>query len=409
MTDVTQTDGDGGSRRPTAAPTPPAAGTPGSGAHAFVDALTAAAGKLPALPDADPKVTAAIQLGWLAEDVVADQTIDQLDGQPIDARQGRMAQSLRLAQLAKTLDLTSPEIATTAQRLAGNDGEGAARCVSEWQDVLPPLLGDDSRLARAYLLGRSLNRLRNRPYAKGLFEEPEVTTIVERLDQLTSVLPPHAGRGVANAVRRWREYEVEPDLDGKDPPDPKNVLKAQCDLWYRILTGQKRAVELLEPTNYADAGKRMATRLGREVWNVIGPIWPFVLAVLALLGGGVAAVAATATGTGGSVAGITAILTAFGLTWKGVGGTLGKLASNLEGPFWNAEIDGAVTDAVLLLPQKPRQLSLRERRREAPGGDYAGRGPRAEAEAEALRRAREAAAGAAAALGPAPLGPGPSS
>jgi hypothetical protein len=349
------------------------------GGKAFVGALVTAARNIEEAPAGDPKVIAAIQLGWLAADLANDRPIGRLDGEDLDPRTACKAQAIRLSQLCKTLGLDDPALTTTSTRLSENDGASAADSVRLW-DVVAPLLGGDARLARGYLLGRALNDLRNTPYVHGRFGTPETTRIVERLDQLSSVLPPHAGRGVANAVRRWCEYEEEPRLDGEDPPKPQDVLQAQCDLWYRVLTGQKRAVELLEPANYTDAGVRLAKKIGGDLWRVVAPVWPTVLGAIVVLAAGFALLLAGAGGTGTTAAGLSAIIAAFGLTWKGVGGTIGKLVGNLEGPLWNAELDGAVTEAALLLPQKARPESRRERRNTTLGGDYAGRARRVQRE-----------------------------
>jgi hypothetical protein len=380
ITMTTQTTDPNGAVETTA--TTPAPGGPGTvddASKAFFGALFKSAEDISGPPAGDPKVIAAIQLGWLAGDLKAVRPIDRLDGEDVPERAGRRAQAIRLDQLRATLSLTSTTVQTTIDHLRANDGAAAARSIQDW-DVLGPLLGADARLARAYLLGDELNTLRNTPYEHSLFSDARAARIIERLDQLSTVLPPHAGRGVGNAVRRWCEFEKDPDLDGTDPPTPQDVLMPQCDLWYRVVTGQKRAVELLEPANYTDAGVRLTKKLGRDLWSVIAPIWPAALGLLLLLAAGLAVVIAGAGGTGATAAGLSVIVGAFGLTWKGVGGTVGRLVGNLEEPLWNAEIDGAVTEAALLLPQKAHDPSLRERRKETYGGDYAGRAARVQRE-----------------------------
>jgi hypothetical protein len=74
-----------------------------------------------------------------------------------------------------------------------------------------------------------------------------------------------------------------------------------------------------------------------------------LVAVIAVLfvGGIVLLIVGSSAGTT-AVAGISAVLAAFGLTWKGVGGALGKLASKIEPPLWGGELDGAITDAITL-------------------------------------------------------------
>ena len=64
------------------------------------------------------------------------------------------------------------------------------------------------------------------------------------------------------------------------------------------------------------------------------------------------------------VAGATSVLAALGLTWKGLGGTIGQLAGRLEQPLWGAVLDDAIADAITLLPDNKaeeggrRQMAL---------------------------------------------------
>ena len=77
-------------------------------------------------------------------------------------------------------------------------------------------------------------------------------------------------------------------------------------------------------------------------------------------------------GASDTAAGLSGVLAALGLTWKGVGTALGKLASQVEAPLWGAEVDGAVTAAITLGIVAPTAPSLWSRRTKN-GGDYAER------------------------------------
>jgi hypothetical protein len=50
--------------------------------------------------------------------------------------------------------------------------------------------------------------------------------------------------------------------------------------------------------------------------------------------------------TAGSAAGIASILTALGLTWKGLGGSLGRAVARVEQPAWDAQVDRAIAYAI---------------------------------------------------------------
>jgi hypothetical protein len=94
--------------------------------------------------------------------------------------------------------------------------------------------------------------------------------------------------------------------------------------------------------------------------------------IVVLFVGGIALLLITPKHPGGTAAGLSAVLAALGLTWKGIGGTLGVLAGRLEAPLWGAELDGAVTDAVTLVGTPPPQAQPKQ----APDQDYAGRSAR---------------------------------
>jgi hypothetical protein len=174
-------------------------------------------------------------------------------------------------------------------------------------------------------------------------------------------------------VNRWCAHEPDPKQ-----PSPGTVLARQCDLWYRIATGQKRATELLEPDNYLDAARRMAGRLSKAAGQTIMRSRALVIAILALLVVAGLLLANAGSSNSHGAAGLTGLLAALGLTWKGIGGMIGKLADQLEIPLWNAEIDGAVTDAITMLEERRSLLRLH---RVIPG-DYADRAQRYRRELE---------------------------
>ena len=62
------------------------------------------------------------------------------------------------------------------------------------------------------------------------------------------------------------------------------------------------------------------------------------------------------------LAGAGSILAALGLTWRGIGRSLGGLAGKLEQPLWGAELDTAIKQAITLLRrEKGRDVAKRRR------------------------------------------------
>jgi hypothetical protein len=307
----------------------------------FVDAVTAAAKAAMREAVGDERVIAAFQLGWLMGDVTNARSGPPF---PVDLEvppsAGFKAQARQLTALVGGLKLDGVDTSTVAIKLA--EGSDAKAQGVEWQpDLAAALVGADSRLAKAYGLGGQLNRLRNETYSTALFTQPWVAAMLVALDGLSTALPPHAGRAVANSIRRWEMLETA-------PANPDVLLPAQCDLWRSLLEGEKKGTELLEPKNYLDAAERLGEKLRDAGRSVLRKLPWLVAVILVLFVGGIALLIFGSNAGTTAVAGISAVLAALGLTWKGVGTAVGKLAAQVEAPLWGAELDGAITDAATL-------------------------------------------------------------
>lgn len=307
----------------------------------FVDAVKAAAKAAVTEVAGDARVIDAFQLGWMMGDVINARSGPPF---PVDVEMpdsaGFKFQARRLTALLGRLKLDGVDPASVVTKLTtGGDAKDLA---VQWQpDLAAALRGADSRYAKAYGLGEQLNRLRNETYSTALFAQPWIAAMVVALDGLSTALPPHAARAVASSIRRWAALETA-------PPNPEILLPAQCELWRTVLAGEKKGTELLEPQNYLDAAERLGQKL-REIGLSVIKRFPVLVGVIAVLfvGGILLLIVGSSAGTT-AVAGISAVLAAFGLTWKGIGGALGKLAGKVEAPLWGGELDGAITDAITL-------------------------------------------------------------
>ena len=327
----------------------------------------------------DPRVRAALQLGWLSADIAASRTPTPFADDLLTPETVRVSQGIELASLLTALALPNAPAATRVEAALAA-GKPADADVMKWeQGLVGVLLGEDISLARAWALGRDLNVVAYAPDgAENPFRSYRVTGVLAGLDNLSSMLPSHAARGVANSIRRWQT--------AADQPADRRL--AQCMLWRTILIGEKRTTELLEPENYIDAAERLATKLRAAATAALRQYAFWVAMIVILFLGGAAILLFVRSTAADTAAGLTAVLAAFGLTWKGVGTALSKLAANLEAPLWGAELDGAVTDAVTLLlhvvqpARSPLTVALMKVSRRQPSlaarralsaGDYADR------------------------------------
>jgi hypothetical protein len=349
-------------------------GSPGDAVKPFADALVTAARTAGNEPLGDPQVSAALQLGWLMDDILEDR-----GPKPFPADLGPPegfayeAQAVQLKALIAAMKLEDSASPTTVvDKLAS--GRTAKDEASAWQPKLAgALFGTDIRFAKAYSLGRQLNALAHEPtFSLDLFKQPRLPEVLATLDDLSTAFQAHASRGVANSIRRWTALTTV-------PANGTNLLLAQCELWRALLAGEKQSTELLEPENYLDAADRLAAKLRATATSLLKQhvVWVVLIGVLFVVG--VAGLAIAPRTGGGIAAGLSSVLAAFGLSWKVIGGTMGELAARLEPPLWGGEVDGAVTDAVTLVHDAPPVQSIRNRRKNIVSGDYANRAARANA------------------------------
>jgi hypothetical protein len=291
----------------------------------------------------DPKVIAAIRLGWVMKEVTGGWTLEPVpDGLPPDGCVRAQGRLLKTLITALGLDDVTPDAVITA--LATGDARGPGRALET--DIVVGLVGADVRLPRAYALGGGLRALLGDEAsdAPGHARSPADTAdheamagLIDNLDPLSSSLPSHAARSVANSMTSWA---------GSLDADKPGLLTAQVVLWRAILVGEKKGTDLLEPDDYLLAGRKLARRYLR---TALHSPWVYVAGALAvaLFAGGIVLLL-TRSHAGDVAAGVSGVLAGLGVTWKGIGGVAGKLAARLEEPVWGAELDTAITAAITL-------------------------------------------------------------
>jgi hypothetical protein len=369
------------------------AGAPEDLVASAVKAAVSAAKEQPSTPQPDPHVATAFALGWQIaelyrpdspshvppanlEDLPGIGKLDEAQRQRIALRQVQAA----LAKLAEPMEkghVAEPDLAELETCLmqptdAGTQQDAVRKLHVE---LLESLTAADFRLGKAYGIGRSLaDTTRNPASAETLLAELEphrIAQLRERIDDLATALPAHAGHGVSISLARWTErlfpterpetpgttHEAGDQLERASEALP--VLERQGQLWRALLSGEKSGPDMLRTRNYIDA-----------VWRLLRRYWPLIALVLLLFVGGLTYIIIEGSKTA-FVAGVSAIVASFGLTWKGVGSTLGAAGAKAELHIWGGEIDTAIADAVTLLaPQQKRTLLGQRTERSR---DYAGR------------------------------------
>jgi hypothetical protein len=209
--------------------------------------------------------------------------------------------------------------------------------------MLARLTAADFRLGKAYGLGRALADTTRLPSDWRAELDPyRVATVAGWIRELASVLPPHAGHPVARSLEAWGRWGQGQSSDGGDP---RRRLAAQGRLWRSLLSGEKRAMDVLETSDYLRAGEGMLQRTAALSGKFLRHYWWLVLIALALLGVGVWLIVGPGSGVAAGFGGAT-IFASLGLSWKGIGASLGTAGARIEQPLWQAELDRAIYERI---------------------------------------------------------------
>jgi hypothetical protein len=355
----------------------------GAGIAAFIAAIGSADTKPPTGPAPDPKVSVAFALGWQMTELY--RLREWGEHRPVDPghapaelpavlpgvgalsvqQRGRLGLRqvdvalLNLSQRITSAGLTPPDTAPARTALdQGADDAFLAQILELHVAVLTVLTAADFRLGKAYALGRALADLCLRPTdlasLRQALDRQRIAPIRAWISDLTTLLPPHTGHSVTQSLERWVQWAADPQSGAFGDEDLAiGLVRRQGERWRAVLSAEKGAVDLLELQDYVAAGFGMVKRIGSLTVRYALPFLPLVLLVVALVAAGVALILDKSNGSH-IAAGIGALLAGAGITWKGVGGSLGRVVGHLERPLWEAELDAAIATAVSLVPGTKR-------------------------------------------------------
>jgi hypothetical protein len=223
-----------------------AAGSVSDALDPFVTALAAAGKAATAEAAGDPKVIAAVELGWLIEELTEGWSPDPLlAGLSLDSTEKGQVQALQLTTLLGTLKLPGLESANIEKVTAALQSGPAPAAAGELAPrVIVALLGADARLPKALLLGSGLRALIPDQGKSPSGTPPSIKSLIGALDSLSSALPSHAARGVANSLAEWEESKDQ----------SKGALRVtQVRLWRSVIVGEKKGTELLPGSSRASS------------------------------------------------------------------------------------------------------------------------------------------------------------
>jgi hypothetical protein len=306
------------------------------------------------------------------------------------------AQTPDITGIATTLVPFHPP-KTQSSRTHADDPVGAYQgsVLEAHLTLLTAIASDGAALAKAYNLGRALaDTARPGQLPEELqagFDPNRLAQLRQDLTDLASLLPPHAGKAVAQSLTWWRDvvYVADTSPVGKErlslvagiptdaPPfrhlsrhstprigavrssaDGTKLLEAlprQGELWRVVLTGEKKPTDLLTAEDYLDAaqravdkGRRIAARTVLAAPVVTATVFAVMTAILVVI---LVVIGASGAGSGSKVAAfLVAVAGYLGSLGRAVMPRLKSAAKAVEEPLWQSALDYVSADAITIPP-----------------------------------------------------------
>lgn len=338
-------------------------------------AFEAAAAEFRTHAAGDRRVMVAFALGWQMAEVcrperstgVAAAEQDDLPGIPRLSTVER--QQMGLMQLQAGITKLRPSICAAglevpdAQRFADtvdkiDDPPQRRAAIREFHiRLVATLTAADFRLGKAYGLGRAMADSTQLPGGwRAALATDQVASTASWIRELASALPPHAAHPVAQSLEAWSRWTQAQSGDGGET---MRKLPAQGRLWRSLLSGEKQPTSVLETSDYLRAGEGMLQRTGALGVKFIRHYWWVVSIAIVLLGVGIWLIVGPGSGLAAGI-GAATIFTGVGLSWKGVGTSLGRAGARVEEPLWQAELDEVIYERItpeeIVLSQRSHKL-----------------------------------------------------
>jgi hypothetical protein len=317
----------------------------------------------------DPRVAIAFATGWQAADAISAASGTETGDAEAQASLTLAGAMLRadLARLAEPLAAAAQDKEVTALGdVIGRfeaSGERVAAAEEANRRLGASLMAADFRLGKAFVIGCRIAQLREPdPFDAGAFAERFVNEhgkLQDALSQLATALPPNAGHSVRDSLNIWANALTK---DGViTTPRPSSELAAlrsehvsrQVEAWRTLLSGEKAGRDTLELPDYVGVAQGVAGEIGEVVRNGLKRFWRLLTAAALLLVIGIVLIIVLKD-SAGVTAGLASVLASFGLTWKGLGASLGGAVARVEQPAWNAQVDRVIAVAITRqLPDDP--------------------------------------------------------
>ena len=268
----------------------------------------------------------------------------------VKASAAKLAEPVKRAGLAlPALDQLTPENAPQAD-----------------DEMLGALSAADFRLGKAYGVGTALLQLTSRPADQPTLKEhltnTNVAPLVAAIDDLGSALPPMRATGCANRSASGRSRSTPTARSPPSRPRRGSCSNARASCGGRCWPARRPGATCCGSTTTSTPPSGWRSDCAGSPFRLVVKVPELTVLVIGLFALGVYLLVAT-DAEGAIIAGAGSIIASLGLTWRGIGRSLGGLAGMLEQPLWGAELDTAITQAITLLERENGRDVAHERRR----------------------------------------------
>lgn len=182
----------------------------------------------------------------------------------------------------------------------------------------------------------------------------DIPALKKPLLGLATKLPPNAAHGVINSLTLWEEQ-----LTRYAQRFDRNTLRKQGGVWRSMLSGDVAAKDLLHLSDYVGTAEQVAADLKDFAKRTVKEhlLLP-ALGVIALALAGFVLLLFSST----AAAGAGALLTALGLSWRGIGQYFGKAAARGEQSLWDGQLDWTIAYRATMSLAEPTRPPRRSRK-----------------------------------------------
>src|SRR5215472_1790527 len=196
------------------------------------------------------------------------------------------------------------------------------------------------------------------------FTRDQVEELWSEIKDLKSRFPPYAADPVAASVLDWHQW-ADCERTKRRQPTPSdqvmtvsNRLRRQGQIWRALLSSERKPTDVLLAANYVDGAIDLVRKYASLVVRMLGKNLATVLAALFTAAILSVVVILLQTFANISIAVVTGLLAALGVSGAGIMAALRPLAAKAEQALWETELTAAIGVAINYVPALPKDSEV---------------------------------------------------